>query len=102
MQLHWAFNQRFSVTSRPEVYWDHDGRTTGFAQTVRALTSTLEYRIPYRQATAIVRLEHRIDDSRGPEGGFFRDGEIQPGIDRLTPTQNLFGLGVIVTFDSHF
>ena len=100
--LHWAATPRFSVTVRPEVYWDRDGRTTGFQQTVKANTTTLEYRILYRQATAIFRLEHRIDDSRGPSGGFFKDGEVQPGMLGLTPTQNLLGLGVILTFDSTF
>jgi hypothetical protein len=100
--LRWVFNRRFSVTVRPEVYWDRDGRTTGFRQTVKANTTTLEYRIPYRQATAIIRLEHRVDDSRGPDGGFFNDGEVRPGVVGLTPTQHLLSLGVILTFDSSF
>ncbi len=100
LPLHWAISRRFSVTVRPEVYWDRDGRTTGFIQTVKANTTTLEYRIPYRQAAAILRLEHRIDDSRGPGGGFFNDKELQPGVVGLTPTQNLLLLGVIVTLDS--
>ena len=102
LPVHWAFTRRFSATVRPEVYWDRDGRTTGFAQTVKANTTTLEYRLPYRQAAAIFRLEHRIDDSRGPAGGFFNDGAISPGVFRLTPTQNLLTLGVIFTFDSQF
>jgi len=102
LPLHWAISRRFSFTVRPEVFWDRDGRITGFRQTVKANTSTLEYRIPYHQATAIFRLEHRIDDSRGPDGGFFNDGEVRPGIVGLTPTQNLLGLGVILTFDSSF
>lgn len=102
LPMHWVFNKNWSATLRPEVYWDRDGRLTGFPQTVKANTTTLEYRVPYRQATAIVRLEHRIDDSRGRAGGFFRGGEVAPGIVGLTPTQNLLILGVIVTFDSHF
>lgn len=102
LPIHWAFTRRFSITVRPEVYWDRDGRTTGFAQTVKANTTDLEYRLPYRQATAILRLEHRIDDSRGPAGGFFNDGDVQPGVPGLTPTQNLLTLGVVVTLDSHF
>src|SRR5713101_7012248 len=100
--VHLAVSPRFSITVRPEVYWDRDGRTTGFQQTVKANTTTFEYRIPYRQASAIIRFEHRIDDSRGPGGGFFNGGEVQPGVVGLTPTQNLLGLGVIVTFDSSF
>jgi hypothetical protein len=102
LPVHWAINSRFSVTVRPEVYWDRDGRTTGFAQTVKANTTTLEYRIPYHRAAAIFRLEHRIDDSRGPSGGFFGGGETRPGVPGLTPTQNLLIFGVILTFDSQF
>lgn len=100
--LHWALGKGFSVTLRPEVFWDRDGRVTGFRQTVKANTTTLEYRIPYRHATAIFRLEHRIDDSRGEDGGFFLEGNVQAGIPRLTPTQNLLGIGAILTFDSSF
>jgi hypothetical protein len=102
LPVHWQVSPRFSVTVRPEVYWDRDGRTTGFRQTVKANTTTLEYRIPYRQANAILRLEHRIDDSRGIGGGFFNDGEVRPGMVGLTPTQNLLIVGVIFTFDSSF
>jgi hypothetical protein len=34
-----------------------------------------------------------VDDSRGPQGGFFKG-------DGLTPTQNLFIFAAIFTFDS--
>jgi hypothetical protein len=102
LPFHWAFTKNWSATVRPEVYWDRDGRLTGFPQTVKANTTTLEYRVPYRKAGAIVRLEHRIDDSRGSGGGFFRGGEVTPGVVGLTPTQNLLTLGVILTFDSQF
>ncbi len=102
LPAHWSFNKHWSATVRPEVAWDRNGRWTGFAQTVKAFTSTLEYRIPFRQANAIIRLEHRVDDSRGPGGGFFNDGEVRPAVARLTATQNLLILGVILTFDSQF
>jgi hypothetical protein len=102
LPLHWVFSKNWSATVRPEIYWDRDGRATGFPQTVKANTTTLEYRIPYRKAGAIVRLEHRIDDSRGSAGGFFHDGEVAPGVVGLTPTQNLLILGVILTLDSQF
>jgi hypothetical protein len=101
LPLHYVISKRWSATVRPEVYWDRDGRVTGFPQTVKANTTTLEYRVPYRDFTGIFRLEHRIDDSRGPQGGFFRGGEIAPGVVGVTPTQNLLILGVILTFDSH-
>jgi hypothetical protein len=102
LPVHWVFNKHWSVTVRPEIYWDRDGRLTGFSQTVKANTTTLEYRIPYRQAVALVRLEHRVDDSRGPGGGFFSDGQVQPGIIGLKPTQHLLVLGVILTYDAIF
>jgi len=102
LPLHWVFSKNWSSTVRPELYWDRDGRLTGFRQTVKANTTTLEYRIPYQAFGTIIRLEHRIDDSRGPGGGFFRGAELAPGVVRLTPTQNLLILGVIVTLDSHF
>jgi hypothetical protein len=102
LPMHWTFDKHWSATLRPEVAWDRDGRWTGFSQTVKAVTSTLEYRIPYRHVNAIVRLEHRWDDSRGPGGGFFSDGDARPGIPALTPTQHLLGLGIILTFDSNF
>jgi hypothetical protein len=102
LPMHWRFDKHWSATLRPEVAWDRDGRWTGFSQTVKAVTSTLEYRIPYRHANAIVRLEHRWDDSRGPGGGFFSNGDARPGIPALTPAQHLLGLGIILTFDSNF
>ncbi len=102
MPMHWAFDKHWSATVRPEVAWDRNGRWTGFSQTVKAVTSTIEYRTSYRAAGAIVRLEHRWDDSRGPQGGFFIDGDAIPGVPRLTAGQQLFGVGLILTFDSSF
>ncbi len=102
LPFHWVFTPHWSATVRPEVYWDRSGRLTGFSQTVKAVTTTLELRIPYRQANAIFRLEHRYDDSRGPDGGFFNDGETAPGVVGLKPGQHLLTLGVILTFDAKF
>lgn len=99
LPIHWAMNKQWSATVRPEVFWDRDGRWTLSRQTVKAVTTTLEYRIPYRDANAILRIEHRYDDSRGPDGGFFRGAEVQPGVVALTPTQNLLIFGLIFTFD---
>lgn len=102
LPVHWTLKKHWSATVRPEMYWDRDGRLTGFGQTVKANTTTLEYRVPFRDFWIILRLEHRIDDSRGPQGGFFRGAEVAPGVVGLTPKQNLLNFGVIVTFDSHF
>jgi hypothetical protein len=98
--VHWAIDKRWSATVRPEVFWDRNGRWTMARQTVKALTSTLEYRIPYQLTNTILRLEHRYDDSRGPDGGFFRGAELQPGLIGLKPTQHLLIFGLIVTFEA--
>jgi len=62
----WTLSDRWSLSFRPEVFWDRDGRWTLAKQTVKAFTTTLEYRPPYKWSNAIFRLEHRFDDSRGP------------------------------------
>jgi hypothetical protein len=100
MPARWALNDRWSLSVRPEVFWDRDGRWTLARQTVKAFTSTVEYRVPYRWTTSIFRLEHRFDDSRGPDGGFFRGGELSPGVIGLTPRQHLLIFATILTFDS--
>ncbi len=100
LPVHWALNKRWSVTVRPEFYWDPDSRLTGFEQFIKAFTTTLEYRIPYRWTNTILRLEHRYDDSRGKGGGFFNDGEVRPGVVGLTPTQHLLIVGLMLSFDS--
>lgn len=98
---HRALRGPWSVTLRPELSWDRDARWTGFQQLVKAVTTTLEYRVPYWKTNTIARLEYRFDDSRGKGGGFFKDGEVSPGVVGLTPTQHLVILGLIFTFDSH-
>ena len=94
LPMRFVLSSHFNLAIRPEVYWDRDGRTTLYRQTVKANTTTLEYHHPYGVANVIVRLEHRIDDSRGPEGGFFA------GNGGLTPTQNLLIAALLVTLDS--
>src|SRR4029079_16225369 len=89
----WTLNDHWSLSFRPEVFWDRDGRWTLARQTVKAFTSTLEYRFPYKWSNSIFRLEHRFDDSRGPDGGFFRGSE-------LTPGQHLLIFATIFTLDS--
>lgn len=101
LPFHRVIAGRWSGTLRPEVAWDRDGRWTGSKQTIKAFTSTLEYRLPYWKANTIARLEYRVDDSRGSGGGFFRGAEISPGVVALVPTQQLLGVGLIVTFESH-
>jgi hypothetical protein len=100
LPAHWAFNSRWSATVRPEVAWDSEGRWTGFAQTVKAVTGMIEYRLPIHQGAGIFRLEHRFDDSRGPQGGFFRGALIAPGETALVPSQHLLIFAAIFTLDS--
>jgi hypothetical protein len=95
----WVVGGPWSVIVRPEFAWDRDGRWIGAEQSVKAFTATLEYRRPLRQAQAIVELEYRVDDSRGPGGGFFTEPDVRPGVSGLMPTQHLFGVALIFTFD---
>jgi hypothetical protein len=94
LPVHWVVSGPISATVRPEWCWDRDGRWTGFPQHVVAVTAGGEYRRTIGDAQAIVRAEYRVDDSRGDGGGFFADAD-----NHLTPTQNLFVVALIVTFD---
>ena len=96
----WHVAGPWTVAVRPEVFWDRNGRWTGSEQFVKAITSTVEYRLPYKWTNTIVRLEHRWDESTGAGGGFFSGGELQPGVIGLTPNQHLVLLGILWTFDS--
>lgn len=96
--MRWAFDERTSVSLRPEFAWDRDGRWTTFKQFVAAMTSTFEHRLPFRRAQAIFRLEHRYDNSRGVGGGFFKD--VSPGGVRVTPGQHLLVCGLILRLDT--
>ena len=97
--MKWSIRGPWSVIVRPEFAWDRNGRWIGAPQSVKAFTSTVEYRKPLGDAQAIVKLEYRVDDSRGPGGGFFTEPDVRPGVPGLTPTQHLFGVGLIFTFD---
>lgn len=101
LPFHRVIRGPWSATLRPEFAWDRDGRWTGSKQTIKALTTTVEYRVPYWKTNTIARMEYRVDDSRGSGGGFFRGAEISPGLTALVPTQQLLAFGLIITFDSH-
>ena len=100
MVVRWHVTGPWSVALRPEFYWDRNGRWTGAEQFVKAITSTVEYKFPYKWADTVVRVEHRYDESTGVGGGFFKDGEIRPGVIGLVPGQHLLLAGVLVSFDS--
>jgi hypothetical protein len=98
--MRWHISGPWSVALRPEVYWDRNGIITGFEQFVRAVTTTAEYKLPYKWINTIMRLEYRYDESTGPGGGFFKGGDIAPGVNGLTPAQHMLIFSAIWTFDS--
>ena len=100
LPVRWNFHGPWSVAVRPEFYWDRNGILTGFEQFIKAVTTTLEYRVPYTWTNTILRLEHRFDESRGGGGGFFKNGEVAPGVIGLTPTQHMLIFSAVWTFDS--
>ena len=96
----WHIAGPWSVALRPEFYWDRNGRWTGNEQFVKAVTSTVEYKFPYKWTNTILRLEYRYDESTGAGGGFFTKNQISPGVIALTPSQHLLLLGLLWSFDS--
>lgn len=100
LPIHWVIDGPWSATVRPELYWDRNGRLTGAEQFIKAVTTTLEYKFPYLWTNTIARLEYRYDESRGAGGGFYKGGEVAPGVIGLTPAQHLLIVGLIWTFDS--
>lgn len=96
----WHIAGPWSVAVRPEFYWDRNGRWTGNQQLVKAITNTLEYKIPYGWTNATFRLEYRYDESTGKQGGFFKDGNFPTGQPVLTPGQHLVFFALLWTFDS--
>lgn len=104
LPVHWVVRAPWSVTVRPEFAWDRDGRwiagQLGAGQSVTAITTTLEYRVQYKGARAIIRVEHRYDHSRGIAGGFFEDGELRSGAVDVVSGQHLLSVALIATFDS--
>jgi len=95
--VHWVVRDPWSVTVRPELAWDRDGRwiagAVGAGQSVIAITSTVEWRLARQPAGLLIRIEHRYDHSRGQGGGFF------DGPDRLKPGQHLAVVAAIATVD---
>lgn len=95
--IRWNVRGPWSIAVRPEMASDSDGRWTLAAQTVKAMTTTLEYRFARKWTTTLLRFEHRVDDSRGPQGGFFDDYETSPGVIALRPRQHLLIFSLLLT-----
>jgi hypothetical protein len=96
----WHIDGPWSVAARPELYWDQDGRQTGFEQFVKAVTTTLEYKVPVKAGNVVLRLEHRYDESTGAQGGFFKGGDLAPGRPGLARDQHLLFFAAMWAFDS--
>ena len=73
---------------------------TGARQFIKAITNTLEYKLPVAATITRLRMEYRYDDSTGPQGGFFTGGEISPGVIGLTQAQHLLIVAVLWNYDS--
>jgi len=97
---HWHVDGPWSVAVRPAFYWDRNGRMTGGEQFLKAITTTAEYRLRAGMHSLIARLEHRYDESRGQDGGFFKRGDIAPGVPGLAAEQHLLLFSLIWAFDS--
>jgi len=100
LPMRWHIGGPWSVALRPEVYWDRSGLMTGSEQLIKAVTTTAEYKLPYKWTNMIARLEYRYDESTGSGGGFFKGNEVTPGVIGLTPAQHMLIVGLIWTLDS--
>lgn len=96
----WNVSGPWSVAVRPEFYWDRNGRLTGSEQLIKAITTTLEYRLVWWLSSAILRMEYRYDESTGPSGGFFNGAALATGTPGLTASQHLLLFSAIWSFDS--
>jgi hypothetical protein len=95
LEVHWHLEGPWSVALRPEFWWDRNGLMSGSEQLVKAVTTTLQYKVPYKWTNTICRLEYRYDESTGAGGGFFTGTE-----NALTSGQQMLIFNVIGTFDS--
>ncbi|HKV39256.1 MAG TPA: porin, partial [Blastocatellia bacterium] len=83
-------NKWWALIPRFEWYDDHDGFTTGLAQTLKEITLTSEQKI---YGNLLTRLEYRRDFS---DENFFN----KP-IGRLVPAQSNVLFGIVYAFSSH-
>ncbi|MFM8550927.1 MAG: outer membrane beta-barrel protein [Nitrospiraceae bacterium] len=96
----WHVAGPWSLAMRPEFYWDRNGRWTGNQQLVKAVTNTVEYKMPFEWTNTTFRTEYRYDESTGTQGGFFKNGNFANGQPMLMPGQHLLLFSVLWTFDS--
>jgi len=97
---HWQFTRTWALAVRPELYYDPDGTMTGARQFIKAITTTLEYKLPIASTIARWRLEYRYDDSTGSQSGFFRDGPVSSAGINLVQAQHLLIVALLWNYDS--
>jgi len=96
MFTRWNFYGPWSVALRPEIYWDPNGTMTGSIQFIKAITSTLEYKLTEGEMNGRIRLEYRYDNSTGTQGGFYGAG----GVDGpLVAGQSTVFFALLVNYD---
>ena len=100
LPVQWHMTGPWSVTVRPEVYWDRNGRISGFDQFIKTITTTIEHRSSVFVGEAILRLEYRYDESTGPQGGFFKKIYTPGETSGLTAAQHLLIFSAIWNFSS--
>ena len=98
LYTHWQFTRTWALAIRPELYYDPDGTMTGARQFLKAITTTLEYKLPIVGTITRWRMEYRYDDSTGSQGGFFTDGET--GTVGLVQSQHLLIFAILWNYDS--
>ena len=96
----WDFLEFWSVSNRPEFYWDPQGVMTGSRQLLWAITTTVKYDLPIERNQIILWWEHRYGRSTGSGGGFFKGGDVTPGTPGLAPDHHLLIWAVNWAFDS--
>lgn len=92
----WHVGGPWTLALRPEIYWDDDGRMTGNRQLIKAITATVEYKIPVQMFSLSFRSEYRHDESTGSGGGFFKRGQDETV---LIPGQDLVLFSCLLSLD---
>lgn len=100
LYTHWQFTDTWALAIRPELYYDPSGTMTGARQFIKAVTTTVEYKVPIDATMTRFRLEYRYDDSTGSQGGFFKNGETGPGVVGLVQGQHLLIAAILWSYDS--
>ena len=96
----WNFLRLWRTAVRPEVFWDPQGIVSGSRQLLWAVTTTLRYDLPIDRNKILLWWEYRYGRSTGSGGGFFKGGDVEPGVPGLDPDHHLLIWAVNWAFDS--